>query len=267
MNPIRLAVCGAAGRMGLRIMALAISEPRRFTLCQAVTRVGSSQLGTPVATGAGAAPSGIVFTPELEPDFDVLIDFSHPSALADNLAVCCEFRRAAVIGTTGLSAEHLEMIDRAAEKTAILQASNTSVGANWLAGMLGSMANTLGPEYDIEIIEMHHNRKKDAPSGTALTLAESICQATGRDIRQDVVFGRQGENVPRSHGQIGIHAVRMGDVVGEHTVYFSTGGERLEIRHVATSRDTFASGALRAAEFLNGKPAGRYSMAHVLAAK
>lgn len=264
MNPIRLAVCGAAGRMGLRIVALAHQEPDRFSVCQAVDRPGSPRLGTDIFRHAGLNHSGLELTPELQPEFDVLIDFSHPSALADNLAVCRQFGRAAVIGTTGLSKPDLDSLNNAAEKIPILQANNTSVGVNWLIGMLGAMANQLGADYDIEIVEMHHNRKKDSPSGTALTLAEAICSATGRDPRQDVIYGRHGDDAVRRHGQIGVHAVRMGDVVGEHTVYFSAAGERLEVRHVATNRDTFARGALRAAAFLFGKPPGRYTMRHVL---
>ncbi len=250
--------------MGVRIITLAHGEPKNFSICQAVDRPNSSRIGTDIFQYAGLNHSGLKLTADLEPNFDVLIDFSHPTALAGNLAVCRQFGRAAVIGTTGLSKSDLELISAASEKIPILQANNTSIGVNWLVGMLGVMANQLGPDYEIEIVEMHHDRKKDAPSGTALTLAETICNATGRDLRNDVVFGRHGDNLVRKHGQIGIHAVRMGDVVGEHTVYFSTGGERLEVRHVATNRDTFARGALRAAAYLFGRPAGRYTMRHVL---
>ncbi|MGC8559572.1 MAG: 4-hydroxy-tetrahydrodipicolinate reductase [Phycisphaerae bacterium] len=264
MKPIRLAICGAAGRMGLRIVTLAHGDPENFSICQAIDRPDSPRIGSDIFRYAGLNDSGLELTGDLEPDFDVLIDFSQPTALAGNLAVCRQFGRAAVIGTTGLSMSDHDLISAASEKIPILQANNTSVGVNWLVGMLGAMANQLGSDYEIEIVEMHHDRKKDAPSGTALTLAETICSATGRDLRHDVVFGRHGDNVVRQHGQIGIHAVRMGDVVGEHTVYFSTGGERLEVRHVATSRDTFARGALRAASYLFGRPAGRYTMRHVL---
>ncbi len=250
--------------MGLRILALALAESDKFSICQAIDRPGSPRLGTDIAAFLGMPCTGVVFTSELEPDYDVLIDFSHPLALAGNLAVCRQFGRAAVIGTTGLSKMEHDAITAAGEAIPVLQANNTSVGVNWLVGMLGTMATQLGAEYEIEIVEMHHNQKKDAPSGTAITLAESICTATGRDMRKDVIYGRHGDNTPRQHGQIGIHAVRMGDVVGEHTVYFSTGGERVEVRHVATNRDTFARGALRAGVYLFGKPAGRYTMRHVL---
>lgn len=264
MAPIRLAVCGAAGRMGLRIMALALAEKDKYLICQAIDHPGSPRLGVDISAHVGMPGGGVVFTPDLEPDYDVLIDFSHPSALSGNLAVCRQFGLPAVIGTTGLSQKEMDDITAASNKIPILQANNTSVGVNWLVGMLGTMANQLGSDYEIEIVEMHHNKKKDAPSGTALTLAEAICTATGRDMRTDVIYGRHGDETPRQHGQIGIHAVRMGDVVGEHTVYFSTGGERVEVRHVATNRDTFARGALRAAAYLFGKPAGRYTMRHVL---
>ncbi len=133
-----------------------------------------------------------------------------------------------------------------------------------LLGLAGQVARQLGPDYDIEIVEAHHNRKKDAPSGTAMSLAASICKATGRSLEKDLVHGRHGDEVTRTRGTIGMHAVRMGDVVGEHRVYFATAGERIEIGHVASTRDTFARGALRAAEFVAGSKPGRYSMADVL---
>ena len=139
-----------------------------------------------------------------------------------------------------------------------------SLGINVLLAVAAQVARQLGEAYDIEIVEAHHNQKKDAPSGTALALAEAICKATGRDIQDDLVHGRQGHDAKRVPGTIGMHALRMGDVVGEHTVYYATAGERLELKHIATTRDTFARGALRAAQFLAQAKAGRYSMADVL---
>jgi 4-hydroxy-tetrahydrodipicolinate reductase len=175
-----------------------------------------------------------------------------------------ERKIAMVIGTTGLTGEDQKAIDAAARTIPILQATNTGVGVNVLLGIAAQVARQLGEAYDIEIVEAHHNLKKDAPSGTALSLAESIAVATGRDPAKDLVYGREGHEALRKKGTIGVHAVRMGDVVGEHTIYFATGGERIEIRHVATNRDTFARGALRAAAFLAGKGAGRYGMKDVL---
>jgi 4-hydroxy-tetrahydrodipicolinate reductase len=202
--------------------------------------------------------SGLQTTPQ------VVIDFSAPAATRALVPQCAERGIAMVIGTTGLTGEDQQMIDAAAKRIAILQATNTGLGVNVLLGIAAQVARQLGEAYDIEIVEAHHNLKKDAPSGTALSLAESIAKATGRDVGSDLVHGREGHDALRKKGTIGMHAVRMGDVVGEHTVYFATGGERIELRHVATSRDTFARGALRAAAFLAGKGAGRYSMGDVL---
>jgi len=266
---IPLIVTGAAGRMGKRLIALALEEaPRRFTLVGALDRADCPVIGSDAGLVAGVGAAGVKITAALEASVTsgVVVDFSAPAATRALLAECGRRGLSMVIGTTGLTAEDQRLIDEAARRIAILQATNTSLGVNVLLGLVAAAARQLGDGYDIEIVEAHHNLKKDAPSGTALSLAESIAQATGRATEQDLVYGRVGKEALRKKGTIGMHAVRMGDVIGEHTVYFAAGGggERVELRHVATSRDTFAKGALRAAEFIAGKPPGRYAMKDVL---
>jgi len=156
------------------------------------------------------------------------------------------------------------LIDEAARTIPVLQATNTSLGINVLVKLVGQMARQLGPDYDIELVEAHHNQKKDAPSGTAISLLESLCQATGRSMDKDLVHGRVGPETKRQPGTIGVHALRMGDIVGQHSVFYSTQGETLEIKHTATTRDTFVRGALRAAIWLATQNPGRYTMANVL---
>ncbi|MGC9258829.1 MAG: 4-hydroxy-tetrahydrodipicolinate reductase [Phycisphaerae bacterium] len=252
-QPVELAICGALGRMGSRISALAAESPDRFRIVAAIDRPPAHAAPTPVHI-ATALPAGV----------DVLIDFSAPAATRAMIASCVEHKTAMVIGTTGLTAADHTLIDAAAKSIPILQAANTSLGVNVLLALVAQTARQLGEAYDIEIVEAHHKEKKDSPSGTALSLAEAICSATGRTITETLVHGRHGANIPRQPGTIGMHAVRMGDVVGEHTVYFATSGERIELKHTASTRDTFARGALRAAEFIAGQKPGRYTMRDVL---
>lgn len=262
---VQFGVSGAAGRMGKRIIALAGEASGKFRLVAALDRHDGAFIGQDAGLVAGVGETDVVIAPELgKVTPAVMIDFSSPAATRTLLKVCVEKKIALLVGTTGLVAEDQKLIDEAAKSIAILQATNTSLGVNVLLGLVAQTAKQLGAAYDIEIVEAHHNQKKDAPSGTALSLAEAICGATGRNMKTDLVCGRHGPDVPRIPSTVGVHSVRMGDVVGEHTVYFATGGERVEIKHVATSRDTFARGALRAAEFLVGKKAGRYTMADVL---
>ena len=252
-KPLTLAVCGALGRMGARISALAQQAPDTFNLVASIDRVPTDDSTVPRPIVADL-PAGV----------KVLIDFSAPAATRAMIAACVKHKTAMVIGTTGLTAADHKMIDDAAKAIPILQATNTSLGVNVLLAIVAQTAQQLGSDYDIEIVEAHHNQKKDSPSGTALSLAEAICQATGRNIDQSLVHGRHGADSLRKSGTIGMHAVRMGDVVGEHTVYFATSGERIEVKHTATNRDTFARGALKAAEYIADKPPGRYTMRNVL---
>jgi 4-hydroxy-tetrahydrodipicolinate reductase len=171
------------------------------------------------------------------------------------------------MGTTGLSAEQLKKIDEAAKKIAIVQAANMSVGMNLLFELVGQVAQKLGEDYDVEIVEAHHRMKKDAPSGSAMTLAEKIAAATSKKFPDCLDIGRKGKEALRKKGTIGIQAIRLGDTVGEHSVIFGTTGETVTISHSAHSRDTFAAGAIRAALWLIGKKSARYSMADVLGLK
>ena len=269
MAAIALGISGAAGRMGRRLVALAGEQPELFQLVAAIDATSSPELGKDAGEVAGAKFVGAPISTSIgENRPDVIIDFSAAPATRLLIAECVKHKIALLIGTTGLAAADQLLIDQAAATIPILQATNTSLGVNVLLSVAANVARQLGEPYDIEIVEAHHNLKKDAPSGTALSLAESICNATGRDADHDLVHGRHGLDTQRKKGTIGMHAVRMGDVVGEHTVYFSTPGERIEIRHVVTNRDTFVRGALRAAAFLGemkrqGK-AGRFTMANAL---
>ena len=195
---------------------------------------------------------------------DVFVDFSAPAALAANLARAEDAGKPIVIGTTGLDAEHQRLIDQASARVAVLQAANTSLGVNLLAHLVREAAARLGPDWDIEIVEMHHRHKADAPSGTALLLGRAAAEARGVDLDEVSDRGRDGITGPRTAGHIGLAALRGGSVAGEHQVIFAGEGERLELGHRAESRTIFARGAIQAALWLEGKPAGRYTMADVL---
>ncbi len=264
MSTISLGISGAAGRMGKSLIALAAEQPTVFKLTTAIDAPQSPALGKDAGTLAGTNPVGVALTTTLAGNPDVIIDFSAPAATRALLKECVERKIALLIGTTGLTAADQELITQAADTIPVLQATNTSLGVNVLLAVAAQVARQLGEAYDIEIVEAHHNLKKDSPSGTALSLAESICDATGRSTENDLVHGREGHDTLRKKNTIGMHAVRMGDVVGEHTIYYATPGERIEIKHVATNRDTFVRGALRAAAFLAKQKAGRYTMNNVL---
>lgn len=206
----------------------------------------------------------MVLRDTLEGKAEVVIDFSTPAATRGILQACLRQGVRLVIGTTGLDAALIAEVDNAARQVAVLTSANMSLGVNLLLELVGKVAAKLGDDYDIEIVEAHHRFKKDAPSGTALALAGAICEATGKKLEKDVVNGRHGGEAMRRRGEIGMHAIRSGDVVGRHTVSFGGLGEEISIGHVASSRDVFARGALRAARWLAGKPAGRYSMKDVL---
>ena len=257
-----LAITGASGRMGTRLVALATKDPA-FQLLAAIERPDSPQLASDAGEIAGIGAIGIPLTFDLRPTPDVLIDFTAPAAVRHWLKTCRDRGIAMVIGTTGLHPTDHEAIDLAAADIAIVQAPNMSLGVNLLFKIAGEVARTLGDDYDIEIVEGHHRFKKDAPSGTALGLADAILKATNK-TRDQLVYDRHGEDVVRKPGDIGMHALRIGDEVGKHTAYFAALGERLELTHVATNRDTFVHGALRAAKWLTGRRPGRYTIADVL---
>lgn len=260
---IQVAIHGAAGRMGRRLVALA-TETKGLRLAGAIDRAGHELLGQDAGVIAGVANQGVPLTDKLPGGVQVLIDFTIPAATRAALAHCVERKVGIVIGTTGLTNDDHAAIDRAAKSIAVLQAPNMSLGVNLLFALAGQVAKRLGDDYDIEIVEAHHRFKKDSPSGTALGIARAICDATGKDIDKDVVHGRHGDDTTRKRGEIGMHAMRLGDEIGRHTVCFAAIGEELQLSHMATTRDVFAHGALSAARWLGGKPAGRYGMADVL---
>jgi len=264
---IKLIVIGAAGRMGRRILSLA-AESGQFDIIAAVERPGHPELGK---TYSFESPSGLVniVLAETWPaaPADAAIDFSQPEAVDKTIDSCIENKVALVSGTTGLSEQQQNKIKAASDKIPVIYGTNMSVGMNVLFALVGKAALMLGDEYDIEIIEQHHRFKKDAPSGSALTLAENICRVTGRDFPKALTPGRYGKDALRQKGTIGMHAVRAGDITGVHSVIFGTLGETITLNHTANSRDTFVRGALRAAKWLVGKKPASYSMADVLGIK
>jgi len=259
----RLIVNGAAGRMGRRIIALC-EDDKNVELVGAFEMAGHPLVGRDAGVVAGVEELRVAITERQAVEADVLVDFSHADSALATIDWCAEQGIGLVTGTTGTGAEGTARLAAAAAKVPVLAASNMSVGVNVLLDVVGKVAAALGDAYDVEIIEAHHNKKKDAPSGTALALGRSVAGGLGRDLDEVGVHGREGMVGERTVPEIGFHAVRAGDIVGEHTVMFGGMGERVEIRHVATSRDIFARGAIRAACFLAGKPAGEYSMADVL---
>lgn len=261
----KLIIVGAAGQMGKRILSLAM-QSGQFNIVAAVERQGHPDLGKDAGMVAAAKPINV----ELADTYphattaDVAIDFSQPGAADKTVDFCLENEVALVLGTTGLGSEQHEKIKAASKKIPVLYATNMSVGMNVLFNLVGKVAQMLGEEYDIEIIEQHHRFKKDAPSGSALTLAENICKATNRDFPGALTHGRSGKDALRQKGTVGMHAVRAGDITGIHSVIFSTLGETVTLSHTVHGRDTFARGALQAAKWLAGKKPGLYSIADLL---
>jgi len=262
-EPISLAVVGAAGRMGQRLVALA-KEDANLKLVAAIERAEHPQIGKDAGEIAGLGSIGVPLSADLPAQTpNVLIDFSAPVSMRNWLSVCRQRKIAMVIGTTGLHESDHALIDKAAADIAVLQAPNMSLGVNVLFKIAGMVAQMLGDDYDKEIVEGHHRFKKDAPSGTALGLADAILKAMNKS-RDALVYDRHGDDCVRKRGDIGVHALRIGDEVGRHTAYFASQGERLELTHVATNRDTFVRGALRAATWLAGQKPGRYAIADML---
>jgi len=258
----RIAITGAAGRMGRRIAYLA-HDDKRFEVVSAMEMPGHEAMGTDVGALCGAVTMGLAVSEALQGDPEVILDFSMPDGTVHWLAEARRRGVAMVVGTTGLTESQLAAVADAAGEIAIVQAPNMSVGVNLLFKLAGEVAKALGADYDIEIVEVHHRFKKDAPSGTALGLARSICDATGRDMAETLVYGRGGARA-RKPGEIGMHAVRLGDTVGEHSVHFGNLGETVTLSHSAHTRDTLVRGALRAAEWLSGREPGLYTMLDVL---
>jgi 4-hydroxy-tetrahydrodipicolinate reductase len=263
---MRVAVIGAAGRMGKTLIE-AVCQAEGVTLGAAIVHPESSLIGADAGELAGVGRQGIALVGSLEAakdDFDVLIDFTTPALTQQNLDFCVAHSKKIVIGTTGLNDAETAHLKACADKTAVMFAPNMSVGVNVCFKVLELVAKTLGDDYDIEVIETHHRHKVDSPSGTALRLGEVVADALGRDLKECAVYGREGQIGPRTQKEIGFETVRAGDVVGDHTVLFATEGERVEITHKASSRMTFAKGAVRACGWLAGKEVGLYDMQDVL---
>ncbi|MDA8084835.1 MAG: 4-hydroxy-tetrahydrodipicolinate reductase [Nitrospiraceae bacterium] len=266
---IRIGVAGASGKMGGRIAALA-KEYEGLQLKGAFERGGCPGLGSDIGQIVGIGECGVRLTEGISSvigEVDLIIDFTSIESTRENLRIAAEHGKAIVIGTTGFSKEDLAGMEPHFRTVPCVMASNMSLGVNLLLKVLQDVARVLGDEYDIEIVEAHHRLKKDAPSGTALRMAQVISAALGRDLDEVGVYGRHGIIGARTKKEIGIQTVRAGDIVGEHTVMFGGLGERIEITHKASSRDTFARGALKAALWLAGKPAGLYDMQDVLGLK
>lgn len=266
---IRAIVAGAAGRMGSRIVKT-ISETEGITLGAAFERPESPAVGKDAGCVAGIAELGVIIASDLESVMglgDVIIDFTHHDATLVHARRAASAGKPMVIGTTGLSPDEEAEIRRLAPEFPCVLAPNMSVGVNLLYRLVDTAARVLGEDYDIEIIEAHHRMKKDAPSGTALQLGRVAASALGRDLDSVGVFERKGLIGERTRAEIGIQTVRAGDIVGEHTVLFGGIGERIELVHKASSRDTFAKGAVRAAKWVVLQKPGLYDMLDVLGLK
>jgi len=266
---IRVAVVGASGRMGLcLIKAAELAE--KTSLSVAVTRSGSDSLGKDAGDLAGIGAINIAVQDDLSKvldQFDVLIDFTRPEPSMQYIELCRQAGKQVIIGTTGYSDEQKAQIAEAAKDIAIVLAPNMSVGVNLSLKLLEMTAKVMGDYTDIEVIEAHHRHKVDAPSGTALRMGEVIADTLGRDLKDCAIYGREGDTGERDRKTIGFSTIRAGDIVGEHTVMFADEGERVEITHKATSRMTFANGAVRAAVWLESQKNGLYDMQDVLGLK
>ncbi|WP_447530090.1 4-hydroxy-tetrahydrodipicolinate reductase [Vreelandella sp. TE19] len=263
----RVAIVGVAGRMG-RTLVSALNQDENATLAGGIVEPGSSLVGADIGELAGTGKCGVTAVDSLNAivdDFDVLIDFTAPQVTLSNLAFCAEHGKAIVIGTTGMNDDELSVLDSYRDNVAMVFAPNMSVGVNLTLKLLETAARALGDEgYDIEIVEAHHRHKIDAPSGTAVKMGEVVAKSLDRTLKEHGVFERVGQCGPRTDREIGFATVRAGDIVGEHTVMFATEGERIEITHKASSRMTFAKGAVRAARWVAEQRSGRFDMQDVL---
>jgi len=263
----RVAIVGAAGRMGRALTEAVLVSEQDLQLAAATVLEDDPALGLDVATLIGVPPVGVIAEGSLPGELkgiDVLIDFTSPAASMEHLALCRRHGKAMVIGTTGLTAEQKGQVEEAARDIPVVFAPNMSVGVNVCLKLLEIAAAALGDDVDVEIVEAHHRHKKDAPSGTALRMGEVVADTLGRDLDKVAVYGREGITGERDRKTIGFATVRAGDIVGDHTVVFAGAGERVEITHRASSRMTFARGAVRAAAWLEGRAPGLYGMNDVL---
>ncbi|MCP5006782.1 MAG: 4-hydroxy-tetrahydrodipicolinate reductase [Planctomycetes bacterium] len=260
---IKIAVNGVCGRMGSRIAEL-IARDKDLELVAALEGEQHENIGKDLGQVINHDLGGTTISHELIGTPDVLIDFSSPDSTVERLKTCTEKGIAIVIGTTGLSVAQKECVEKASEQIACLFSPNMSIGVNLLFSLVETVAKIIGKNSDIEIVESHHRFKKDAPSGTALKIAEKICSATNQNMDDVTIYGRKGITGERPEKQLCIHSIRSGGIIGEHTVIFGNAGEQLELVHKAQSRDSFAIGAIRAASVLAGKPPGQYRMEDIL---
>ncbi len=259
-------VCGLGGQMGQRLANL-ICQSDDLELVGATERAGSPLLGRDIGEVCGGAATGRQVSGDLSQIISgaqVVIDFTMPEATLAHSAVCASAGVAMVVGTTGMKPEQLDQFKRAVQPIPCVMAPNYSTAMNVLFKLVEEAARILGDDYDVELVEAHHHLKVDAPSGSALRLAEAAARGLGRNLAEVAVYGRQGQVGKRTQKEIGIHAIRAGDIAGDHTVMFATPGEYIELRHHATSRDAFARGALRAARFAVQAKPGFYDMGNVL---
>ena len=263
---LKIAVSGAAGRMG-RTLINACHDSEACALSAALEHSGSSLLGSDAGELAGLGTLNVPVVDALSKvndQFDTLIDFTRPEATLQNLHHCVANNKNIVIGTTGFTDEQKQQISDAARSIGVVFAPNMSVGVNLCFKLLDLAARVMGNNVDIEVIEAHHRHKVDAPSGTAVRMGEVVANALDRDLKECAVYGREGITGARDRGSIGFETIRAGDIVGEHTVMFADIGERVEITHKASSRMTFANGAVRAAIWLQDQPNGLYDMQDIL---
>ncbi len=263
---IKIGVSGVCGRMGARIARFVLSD-KGLTLIGTLEKEGHPVLGKDIGPYLGMDNCGVRIESSLASvikKIDSLIEFTSPEATLSHLECVRENKKSMVIGTTGLSNKEMAEVKEAAKEVPIVLSPNMGIGVNLLFWLTGLRSKKAGPDYDVEIIEAHHRFKKDAPSGTAKKLAEVVAESRKKTINALCVYGRSGKTGERPGDQIGIHAIRGGDIVGEHTVIFAGRGERIELTHKAHTRDIFAQGALMAAKFVYDKPAGLYTMNEVL---
>ena len=263
----RIAITGAAGRMG-RILIEAVSAAEDAQVGAAIVLPEDPMVGVDAGAIAGLGKNlevvAVTDVAAAVDSFDVLIDFTAPEATMNNVEICRKAGKKIVIGTTGLSDEQKSSLQLAAKDMGIVFAPNYSVGVNLCLNLLRMAASVMGDDSDIEVIEMHHKHKVDAPSGTALRMGEVVAETMGWDLKEVACYGREGQTGARPHKQIGFETIRGGDVVGDHTVMFATDGERVEVTHKAQSRMTFAKGAVRAAKWIGTQENGLYDMQDVL---
>jgi 4-hydroxy-tetrahydrodipicolinate reductase len=263
----RIAIAGAAGRMGKTLIEAIVTGDNDLEVTVGTVLADDPALGVDLGLLAGVSALGVSATTGLVDqldDFDIVIEFTSRPATLANLELCRRNNKAIVIGTTGFTDDEKALIEEAAQYIPVVFAPNMSIGVNLCLKLLDMAARVLGDDVDIEILESHHRFKKDAPSGTALRMGEVVASALGRDLSKVAVYGREGMSEERDPKAIGFATVRAGDIVGEHTVMFASMGERVEITHKASSRMTFAKGAVRAAAWLAGKSPGLYSIDDVL---